>query len=211
MWEADCPDAGEDLRQGDLLDGLLLPVLTLPIKVAHFSGSEPAAGDSALLGLKGPKHYVVVSQCCTIENGNQVAIAPVKSTPTLTNEEALGYLDEEPTDERNFVYSVLRLEDLPEVLEALGRGRYRVVDLQATQSWAGDRSALRAARRARMTPEGRRLLRIKLGFFWGRAEAEDAVALRGLGLPEGVTTGSESDEDGAAAPPEGAGPAKPTP
>jgi hypothetical protein len=38
-----------------------------------------------------------------------------------------------------------------------------------------------------MTAEGRRLLRIKLSYFWGRPEEGDAAELEAMGLPTGAT------------------------
>jgi hypothetical protein len=63
---------------------------------------------------------------------------------------------------------------------------FRVADLGQIMSFGGERQELSRHRRARMTPEGRRLLRIKLSFFFGRVEDGDAQYLEEHGIPVGT-------------------------
>ncbi|WP_238015994.1 hypothetical protein KZZ52_00445 [Dactylosporangium sp. AC04546] len=71
----------------------------------------------------------------------------------------------------------------------LGRekGRIHVADLTTIQSYSGKIEEFQAYRVAGMTPEGRRMLRIRLAAFWGRVETEDEKWLTASGLPVGVT------------------------
>jgi len=187
VWEAVLPPEGDLLRQGDLLKDVLLPRLRLPLEVAHVPGTRP--NDGASIPLPGyAKDFLVVSQCCEIENGKHVAVAVIRSTGRLDEPLRDALLAEQPPsegEEGGYVFDQFRLESLTTVVEDDGKS-FRVADLGQIMSFGGDRQELGSYRRARMSPEGRRLLRIKLSYFFGRVEAEDAQNLEGKGIPVGA-------------------------
>ncbi|HEX5914534.1 MAG TPA: hypothetical protein VFY54_15540 [Rubrobacter sp.] len=84
------------------------------------------------------------------------------------------------------MFDMFLLQPLEGVVEEeTGDHKFKVVDLNQTVSYGGKRDVLRELRVARMTPAGRRLLRIKLLYFWGRPEEDDASWLTERGLPAG--------------------------
>jgi hypothetical protein len=181
MWQSELPSADDGLRQGDLLSALLLPALKLPLAVVAVPGQEPGEQGQALVPTK-KRTFLVVSQCCTIENGELVALAPVKRTPPLNPPDQMAYRWETPEDvpdddEASFAFNALALDPLDGVLDDPGGGKLQVVSLEEIISYAGDHRLLAQQRVARMTPAGRRRLRRRLMYFWGRAEAEDESAL----------------------------------
>lgn len=196
MWEANPPPPGDALRQGDLLWRVMLPKLKLPLSAVHVPGAElPKTAPLQAVGVA--RDFIVVSQCCEVENGDTVAVAPALSTPPLNEvlkaaleadepplEEAAAPEDGE--DEPRYAFDLFRLLPLAGLIEE-GPGRYVVADLGEIISLSGDLHPLRANRRARMKPEARRLLRIKLMYFFGRVEDEDAEYLEELNIPPGPT------------------------
>jgi hypothetical protein len=186
MWLSDPPDSSEALRQGDLLQDLLLPTLRLPITFGHPAGRAPQDGDTALLPSK-ERNFLIVSQCCTIENHHVAALAPIRSTPPMSPEERAIYSEADfsliGADDK-FVFNVHTLDPIEKALEEVG-GRAKVADLTQIVTCTGDDSILRAKRVARMSPAGRRLLRMRLSVFWGRVEAEDLAWFKQEGLPPG--------------------------
>jgi len=186
MWSSELPDEADELRQGDLLHDLLLPKLQLPFNFLRAAGrSTPQAGDPIQVSSLG-RDYLVVTPCCTIANTKFVALAPVRSTPPLKPDEFAAYEAEEPSggDESEFAYGSFHLAPLAGIVEH-PPNRLRVADLPNVQSFEGDRTDFRRARVAAMSPEGRRLLRLKLSYFWGRVEAEDLAWFEENGLPAG--------------------------
>ncbi|MGO9334601.1 MAG: hypothetical protein ACLQCU_11245 [Acidimicrobiales bacterium] len=174
MWSEKLPAVAEELRQGDLIEGVLLPKLELPLRIIGLPGESPGPQHEAVLKT-AERRYIVLTQCCEIESGTYVALAPVKSTGRLTSDGAKPYLAIEPKDGEPYVYSAFRLEPVGSLREA--DGRLNVADLSQVAAYNRAKSELQAGRVARMSPHGRRLLRIKLGYFWSRAEPEDANAL----------------------------------
>jgi hypothetical protein len=174
MWSAELPEVAEELRQGDLIQGVLLPKLELPLRIIGLPGESPGPQHEAVLKIS-ERRYVVITQCCEIENGTYVALAPVKSTGRLRPDEAKPYLAIEPEDGNPYAYSAFRLEPVGSLQEA--DGRLNIADLSQVAAYNKAKSELQAGRVARMSPHGRRLLRIKLGYFWSRAEPEDASVL----------------------------------
>jgi len=187
VWEAELPPEAELLRQGDFLRAVLLPRLRLPLEVAHVPGTQPI--DGAVVPLLGyARDYLVVSQCCEIENGDHVALALIRSTGHLDEELRAALLAEQPPsegEEGGYIFDKFRLEPLAGLIEG-DANSFRVADLGPIMSFQGERQRLTRYRRARMTPEGRRLLRIKLSFYFGRAEDGDAEYLQGRGIPVGA-------------------------
>ena len=68
MWETDAVDPVDALRQGDLLDGVVLPILKAPLALSRVDSTE-----LAVVPVRS-KWGLVVSQCCDNENGDYVAI-----------------------------------------------------------------------------------------------------------------------------------------
>lgn len=205
MWEANQPPPEDSLRQGDFLRRVMLPKLKLPLAAVHVPGVDlPKTSPLQAVGVA--RDFLVVTQCCEVENGDTVAVAPVLSTPPLNEvlrasldseepplddaavENALdaGGADGDGDDEPKYAFDLLRLQPLAGLIEE-GPGRYVVADLGEIISLSGDLQPLKAQRRARMTPEARRLLRIKLMYFFGRVEEEDAEQLDALNIPPGPT------------------------
>jgi hypothetical protein len=183
MWQAEAPEESEELRQGDLLKALVLPKPKLPLSFIITPGNEPRQGDRVVIETV-QKDFLVVSQCCTIENSSFVALAPISSTRPLTEEQRRAYEALEPpiapqnredaqgTDPVGYVFNGHRLDPIPGILEA-GKDQFKIADLTQIMSFGGDRQVLKRHRVARMNPLGRKALRIRLSYFWGRAEAED--------------------------------------
>ncbi len=186
MWQPSGEQAG-DVRQGDLLIGVVLPRLEFPLPTARAPDAPPREGDSAVVRTT-IKPCIVVSQCCEIENGRTIAVAPVKSTPPLGHDETSVYEAIEPTAEvGGYAYDGFRLESIPGVLDPLDRNRLHVASLSEIVSIRCSPTALMELRAAEMDVEARRALRIKLGFFFGRAEREDAMALAEMGISPGAS------------------------
>ncbi len=187
MWESELPPEDALLRQGDLLKDVLLPRLKLPVEVAHAEGTAPS--DGAITTSQGyVKDFLVVSQCCEIENGRFVAVALVRSTGRLNEQLRLALLADEPPrddEEGGYVFDQFRLDPLAGLVEGTS-DQFTVADLGQIVSFGGERQVLQRYRGARMTPEGRRKLRIKLGFYFSRVEDEDGRYLIDHGIPVGA-------------------------
>jgi hypothetical protein len=186
MWLPDPPDTSETLRQGDLVQNILLPTLRLPLVFGHQAGRAPQDGDPALVPSK-LRDFLVVSQCCTIENHHVVALAPIRWTARMSPEERAVYSEADFSligTEDKYVYNAHILAPIERILEEQG-GRAKIADFTQIVTCTGDDSELRAGRTARMSPAGRRLLRMRLSVFWGRVEAEDLAWFKEEGLPPG--------------------------
>ena len=177
MWVGEVPDEADDLRQGDLIEGLVAPRLALPFLVARTAGSEPRADDQALLKVVRPRYFIVVSQCCTLERGRVAALAPIRSSARLDATERRAYLNTQlPTEEDSsgYVFVAHAIESFNGTHPAPATGeRLHIADFTEIQTFTGDLTELRGRRVARMDPSARRDLRVRLSAFWGRAEAED--------------------------------------
>jgi len=114
------------------------------------------------------------------------ALAVVRSTPPLTPEQLSEYEREEPSSdpESSYVYNVHALSSFKEHLQR-EKGRIFIADLASIQSYSGVIADFQRPRVAAMTPAGRRLLRIRLSYFWGRPEGEDELWFEEHGLPAG--------------------------
>jgi hypothetical protein len=188
MWEKELPEEEDELRQGDLLTDVVLPRLVAPIE--RYRNPN---GTGHLTTVAAPEHLgLVVSQCCQNEQGEHISVSPVISTIPLNEEQLAEWLRDEPTGvEGEYVYDRFCLEELAGHIThgaAHLRGGLeglvlKVADLSRATPISGDRSSLRAARVARMTPFGRHLLRTKLAYHWGRAEAGDVKELEQLQSP----------------------------
>lgn len=189
MWrDSFSPD--EPLSQGDFIDGLQFPIVKLPIAPTP---TPDGRGECAVLGLRS-HGGIVVTQCCIIDKNQtkHVVVAPVRpegglkegQAAALTREEPPHVGDEDP--EAGYVYDAFHVEGIDGILDAPPR-TLLIADLKMVIAFGGDLNNLKANRRAKMTAAGRRLLRIKLAAFWGRATEEDAADLRAQGLPVGLS------------------------
>lgn len=178
MWSQASFDGTRDFRQGDLLQGLVLPRLKTPLTYGIIGGTAATGGETVLIGSDPrPRNYVVMSQCCTIENSRVLAVAPVVSTKTLGQVELEQYRASIP-DASGYVVGAQWLQDLPPFLVAR-TGALQVADFTQIQTYNGDLDSFLPSRVARMTPQAREELRIRLMRFWGRAEAGDLEELQG--------------------------------
>jgi hypothetical protein len=181
MWMDEVPESPKDLRQGDLLDMQLLPQLKIPFNIARPNDRDPRPDDLIVLKLGRLRHYLVVSQCCTIENDKVVAIAPIRTTHPLQPQDEIAYRNNTPKtkdDDPPYAYSAHLIESyMGEHPPPPGNNKLLIVDFSQIQTYSGDLSTLRAARIARMTVPSRRDLRLRLAGFWGRAEKDDSTWL----------------------------------
>lgn len=185
MWSADNISTKDPLRQGDLIFDVVFPALKLPLPLFPVNQKEQTATPAR----KQPG--IVVSQCCDNETGDYAAIAPIVLRGGLKDHQLQALLNEEPIWDgaRMSAYDVehFRLHPLASKLDDPGAGKHWVVNLNRAACFYGDCADLRVHRRARMSVEGRRLLRIKLGLLWSRVEAEDAAELEAKGIPPGLS------------------------
>lgn len=203
MWLPTCPEKSAALRQGDFLCGLVLPRLTWPLSYARPPESTIDKNQMVLLPAAKPYGYLVVSQCCTIENQTVAALAEVRSTKPLSESELRGFEREQPVYEREdstpadagvledtdsgYVFNAHALAPFGDYLRRNG-GRIYVADFITIQTYSGDIADFQEARVAAMSPVGRRLLRVRLALFWGRAEDEDEKWLIEHDVPVGETS-----------------------
>jgi hypothetical protein len=181
VWAPGPVDVEEPLRQGDLIQGFFLPRLRMPIPVVAEPGIElPRTVQMQVEARRG--FALVVSQCCSAENSELVALANVRPqrVPDERTRRALLATQppEEPEDgDYGYVYGLFRLAPILGLLDE-SESLCSVADLNHIQSFGGNLREIRAKRVVRMTPEGREFLRTKLTFFWARPEAEDEAWLR---------------------------------
>ncbi len=205
MWLPECPDKTATLRQGDLLSGLMLPRLTPPFNYARPRGRDASGADTVLLVQQKHVDFLVVSQCCTIENQGAVALAPVTTTPPLTTEQTAAYLQREPGSSPDVGYARNHhvLDPYGDKLVPVGK-RLHIADLTQIQTYICKKAQetlveMQAARLATMTPAGRRLLRIRLMTFWGQVESEDNDWFLQNGLPPSFAPSPAPVADGTTA------------
>lgn len=217
MWLPVCPEKSAGLRQGDFLYGLVLPRLVWPLSYARPPEGAIAKNQTVLLSATQPYGYLVVSQCCTIENQTVAALAEVKSTKPLSDQELSDYEREEPiyepeneaqTDEAvpenlnsGYVFNAHALAPFGQYLMRTGRRVY-IADFTTIQTYSGTIKDFQEARVAAMDPIGRRSLRIRLALFWGRVEDEDEQWLTERGIPVGARPPIEVMEADATVPTE---------
>lgn len=187
MWMDEPLPKTEILRQGDLISDLLLPRLAFPLPYARGQDMSPAEGQPIVLTANKSAYYLVTSQCCTIEQKSVCALARLSKVSARTSEQLDALALEEPDGNADVKYSFAShpLKPISGVLnESIGIAH--VADFLTIQTYSGALEDLQARRVASMTPEGRRLLRIRLSLFWGRAEREDEEYLLSQGLPVGA-------------------------
>lgn len=186
---ADPPGLEDDLRQGDLLSPMHLPQLKLPLAITRTDQRPVDSDDLVVLKLQPRRYYLVVSQCCAVQSDKIVAIAPVRPTKALAGAELIPYQTERPPlneGDPPYVYAVHPIVPHEGHPEPPRSGGLLVADFLKIQTFSGDISELQHARIARMTPESRRALRIRIAAFWGRPEDEDENILKDLGIAPGL-------------------------
>ena len=185
MWLETLPDSTDPLRQGDYLIGVQLPTMKLPLPFYKLGGQDQMAAPATITDV------IVVSQCCDNTQNDHAAVVPVRPLGGLQEHQVDALLASEPVDLGDTLggYSLdyFNLEPLDGRIPAQPSGRYLVAVLHRVSTFQGDCAPLLERRVARMTVESRRLLRIKLGLLWSRAEAEDVAHLQEQGLPAGLT------------------------
>ena len=186
MWTPDPPEVTAALREGDLLVNLALPKLTWPLSYARPPGRDASADQTVLVPSGKLQSHLVVSQCCIIENKAVAAVARVRTTQPLTADQIRDLERELPSDDPGvgYAFSEHALKPVGEHLgtqgrQGLDRGLYLYPDLFRLYrrlpgiTGRGD------------VPEGRAALRVRLGAFWARAEAEDKQHLEERGMSAG--------------------------
>jgi hypothetical protein len=186
MWTPDPPGPTAALRQGDLLVNLALPKLTWPLSYARPPGQDASADQTILVPSGKMQTHLVVSQCCTIENKAVAALARVRTTKPLTADQIRDLERELPSDdpEVGYAFAEHALKPTGEHLERKD-GKVWIADFASIQTYSGSIADFQASRVAAMSPEGRRALRVRLGAFWARAEAEDEQHLEERGMSVG--------------------------
>lgn len=149
--------------------------------------TRPESAEVAVQPIKR-RWGLVVSQCCDNEAGDYVSVAWVATRGGMSEDQASALANSDPrAADLGYTFGAFQLDPVPGVLEPKKPESPYVAELERSIPFWGPVSVdLRATRRARMTPEARRLLRIKLGLLWGRVEGEDAEHLERIGLPPGL-------------------------
>lgn len=179
MWDQSSIPEGDPLRQGDLLTDVELPQVKLPFQFVELGGVR-----GAVIPVK-KQAGIVISQCCDNESGTYVAVAPVRRHNNLTPVQQDALMNYEPGIGAHYVYDTFRLEPVPVWLGELPQGQHHVAMLLHAVVVVDRASELIGSRRARMTDEGRRHLRLDLQLLWGRVEAGDEESLASKGFPPG--------------------------
>jgi hypothetical protein len=189
VWEPGFPSPSEPLNQGDLISGLLFPKLALPLST--LSIRQAPVGMIECFERPG----IIVTQCCVLDKSqtDHVSIAPVRPEGGLKSHQVAALMaDNPPEDDLNeaegeavYTYDAFRLEPTGD-LKRDAHDRLTIADLKQITSFCGDWEELKRRRTAKMTPVGRRNLRIKLARYFGRSTDEDRDALANLGLLPGT-------------------------
>jgi len=179
MWEPGGP--WSDLRQGDLVADVRVPVIELPPTVVGTEGAESAA-DAVLQVRSRVTSCLVVTQCCSVERalsekGSSISLAPIR----LHKPHGLGVDDyfrsvEDGGDLGGYPTEMHGVRPLDGVIDDRD-GYVNGADLTRTFSVKGDiASELIHRIRGRMTVLERQRLRDRLMLFWGRTPEEDRSA-----------------------------------
>lgn len=189
MWEPGSPSQSEPLNQGDLIFGLFFPKLALPLSITSIR--QAPVGIIECFERPG----IIVTQCCVLDKKqtDHVSIAPVRAEGGLKPHQVAALMADNPPEgeldegeaEAVYTYDAFRLEPIGD-LKQDANDRLTIVDLKQITSFCGDWEELKRRRTAKMTPVGRRNLRIKLARYFGRSTDEDRDALANLGLLPGT-------------------------
>ena len=203
MWLPTCPEKSAALRQGDFLCGLVLPRLTWPLSYARPPESTIDKNQMVLLPAAKPYGYLVVSQCCTIENQTVAALAEVRSTKPLSESELRGFEREQPVYEREdstpadagvledtdsgYVFNAHALAPFGDYLRRNG-GRIYVADFITIQTYSGRHSRFSRSPCGRDESGWPTFASCPTRALWGRAEDEDEKWLIEHDVPVGETS-----------------------
>jgi hypothetical protein len=186
VWQP--PDRERPLSQGDLLRDVYFPNVRLPLTVVTQVGA--GLGETAVIQLEARiRPALVVTQDCIIDKPQtrQIALAPIVATRPQDERELTALRAEFPPRngvEGHYVYDLFMVLPFEDAVPGIA-GHERVADLKQVAPIA-PKDDLQDLRVARMRPESKRLLRIKLAAFFGRASDEDVSELAELGLPPGL-------------------------
>jgi len=193
VWSEKLPADDDPLRQGDLLVGITVPDLRLPVPFFAI-GQQTATTTPAKVS-----NAIVISQCCDNEKNDYVVVAPVGRLGNLKKHQLRALLNPEPVWDGDslteYALEDFHVESREGLLDDPGEDRYLVAKLHRSATFHGDCSVLIQNRRARMTVVARRLLRIKLGLLGGRPEAGDVEELERLGIPPGLSDPTDASDD----------------
>jgi hypothetical protein len=169
VWLSDLPPPNDSLRQGDLVRNV--PFLDM--------SGQPVIEDGELRLAAKLRPGIVVTQCCDVEQkgvARFARVSKVKYRPGRDREAIEATQPAEPDDEGFVRYSTryLAMRPVGGLLEPVDDRRLWVAMLLETVEYRGDLAWLMSERVARMTPEGRRVLRTKLMLSVGRVEDDDA-------------------------------------
>ena len=183
MWLDSLPDDNDPLRQGDLLINITLPKLEPHIPLLYVQQQRLTTVPAMT------SNVIVISQCCDNYESRYAVVARVGYLGNLQDRYVQALKNPEPLWDRTalsgYTPREFLIEPIPGILDDPGENRYLVAKLHQSATFSGDCTPLLKTRRARMTAEARRLLRIKLGVLWGRVEEDDVDELKRRGLPLG--------------------------
>lgn len=175
MWARTLPAEDENLRQGDLLVDVPVPIL----------GLKPETTSSGQTNLKIKlKHCLVVSQCCTIERRGVVQLAFVVKTSQMDPSHPMWQAlhSNWPARQGDLMYDAIRLDPpVSGALAELETNRLWMADFRTGVTFTNDPRWLRAHLRARMDAVARRSLRMRLAAFYSRSTDGDRSELDGIG------------------------------
>jgi hypothetical protein len=149
----------------------------------------PAELKDGFLKLKAKlRPCVVLSHCCTVAQRKVVELAAVLKTRPLDPSHLVyqGLISEWPARDGLVFYDAMRLDPVIGVLDVLEQGRLWHVDFNSGLTWTNNPYWLRQHRRARMTPEARRNLRLRLAGYYSRTEESDKKILDAIGEFSGL-------------------------
>jgi hypothetical protein len=112
MWREGPVDPDETLRQGDLLRDLVIPILKYPFRASHTVGGEVEHDDRIVFLLKKSADLLIISQCCTIDHNDFIAVAIVRQYRNMPEQDVQGLLADEPLDDGPYLMDVFRLHPL---------------------------------------------------------------------------------------------------
>ena len=184
MWVDPTPSSDVEVRQGDLIGPMAFPKLEIPFQVVRLPGSGDVEEGTPAVFQSQVKFFLVVGHCCVIEQGEYVALAPLRSTPPLSEEARAPYFSD-PEEGDEYVFRAHALDPIDGVVDPEG-GRLIVADFERIASFRMSDQVVREKRVAAMTVEGRLRLRTRLGLFWARPAPEDIAPLEALGLSPGL-------------------------
>ena len=176
IWARDTPQPEDLLRQGDLILNVPFPVLKVEPEI------DPNHNTAVVRMIRRPA--IVVSQCCTTQNRSVAELAAVVRTGKISADSPMvrGLMQPYPAKSGQVFYDGMWLEPLGSVVPGeRAEGRYHHISFAHRVTFNGDLTWLQIKRAARMTPVGRRDLRMRLGAWYSRVEAEDEKLLKHAG------------------------------